>query len=176
MTYRVKKMYVTLSTKLKSQGNLRGLILDLRSNSGGFLSQAVKVAGLFISDGVIVISKYSNGEEKFYRDVDGKTVYDGPLVVLTSKATASAAEIVAQALQDYGVALVVGDEHTYGKGTIQTQTVTDNRSTSYFKVTVGKYYTVSGHTPQKEGVKADIVVPGRWSKEKIGEMSIDAIR
>ena len=79
--------------------------------------------------------------------------YDGPLIVLTSKATASAAEIVAQALQDYGVALIVGDEHTYGKGTIQTQTVTDNQSTSYFKVTVGKYYTVSGHTPQKEGVK-----------------------
>ena len=73
--------------------------------AGGFLSQAVKVAGLFITDGVIVISKYSNGEERFYRDVDGKTIYDGPLIVLTSKATASAAEIVAQALQDYGVAL-----------------------------------------------------------------------
>lgn len=155
--------------KLEKKGSLRGLILDLRDNSGGFLSQAVKVAGLFITNGVIVISKYSNGDERFYRDVDGKTAYDGPLVVLTSKATASAAEIVAQALQDYGVAIVVGDEHTYGKGTIQTQTVTDNQSASYFKVTVGKYYTVSGHTPQKEGVKADVVVPGHWSREEIGE-------
>ncbi len=159
---------------LEKKGNLRGLILDLRDNSGGFLSQAVKVAGLFITNGVIVISKYSSGDERFYRDVDGKIAYDGPLVVLTSKATASAAEIVAQALQDYGVALVVGDEHTYGKGTIQTQTVTDNQSTSYFKVTVGKYYTVSGKTPQKQGVKADIVAPGRWSKEDIGEAYADS--
>lgn len=161
--------------KLEKKGNLRGLILDLRDNSGGFLSQAVKVAGLFITNGIIVISKYSNGEERFYRDVDGKTAYDGPLIVLTSKATASAAEIVAQALQDYGVALIVGDEHTYGKGTIQTQTVTDNQSTSYFKVTVGKYYTVSGHTPQKEGVKADIVAPSHWNREKIGESYMDSV-
>ncbi len=161
--------------KLEKKGNLRGLILDLRDNSGGFLSQAVKVAGLFITNGVIVISKYSNGEERFYRDVDGKTAYDGPLVVLTSKATASAAEIVAQALQDYGVALVVGDEHTYGKGTIQTQTVTDNQSTSYFKVTVGKYYTVSGHTPQQGGVKADIVAPSHWAHENIGESYTNSV-
>lgn len=161
--------------KLQAKGNLRGLILDLRDNSGGFLSQAVKVAGLFITNGVIVISKYSNGEERFYRDVDGKTYYDGPLIVLTSKITASAAEIVAQALQDYGVALVVGDAHTYGKGTIQTQTVTDNQSANYFKVTVGKYYTVSGTTPQKQGVKADVIVPGHWSRQKVGEVSPDAI-
>lgn len=161
--------------KLEKKGNLRGLILDLRENSGGFLSQAVKVAGLFITNGIIVISKYSNGEERFYRDVDGKTTYDGPLIVLTSKATASAAEIVAQALQDYGVAVIVGDEHTYGKGTIQAQTVTDNKSSSYFKVTVGKYYTVSGHTPQKAGVKADIVAPGHWSHEQIGESYMDSV-
>lgn len=161
--------------KLEKKGPLKGLILDLRDNSGGFLSQAVKVAGLFVTDGVIVISKYSNGEERVYRDIDGKTTYDGPLIVLTSKATASAAEIVAQALQDYGVALIVGDEHTYGKGTIQTQTVTDDQSTSYFKVTVGKYYTVSGHTPQKEGVKADILVPGHWNREEIGEMYADSL-
>jgi carboxyl-terminal processing protease len=161
--------------KLEKKGNLRGLILDLRENSGGFLSQAVKVAGLFITNGVIVISKYNSGEERFYRDVDGKVAYDGPLVVLTSKATASAAEIVAQALQDYGVAVVVGDEHTYGKGTIQTQTVTDNQSTSYFKVTVGKYYTVSGKTPQKNGVKADIVAPGYWSLKNIGEADSNAL-
>lgn len=161
--------------KLEKKGHLRGLILDLRENSGGFLSQAVKVAGLFITNGIIVISKYSDGDERFYRDVDGSMAYDGPLIVLTSKATASAAEIVAQALQDYGVALIVGDEHTYGKGTIQTQTVTDNNSSSYFKVTVGKYYTVSGHTPQKEGVKADLVVPSHWHNEKIGESYLDSV-
>lgn len=162
-------------SKLDAKGNLRGLILDLRDNSGGFLSQAVKVAGLFISNGIIVISKYSNGDEKFYRDVDSSSAFKGPLIILTSKITASAAEIVAQALQDYGVALVVGDEHTYGKGTIQTQTVTDNQSSSYFKVTVGEYFTVSGKTPQKEGVKADIVAPSHWSNEQIGEEFLDSV-
>lgn len=157
--------------RLNQEGNLRGLILDLRENSGGFLTQAVKVAGLFITNGVVVISKYSNGEEKIYRDMDNRAAFDGPLVILTSKATASAAEIVAQALQDYGVALIVGDEHTYGKGTIQSQTVTENANGggTYFKVTIGKYYTVSGKTPQIHGVKADIVVPGPLSNSHIGE-------
>jgi carboxyl-terminal processing protease len=159
----------------KRKGKLRGLILDLRDNSGGFLGQAVKVAGLFITNGVIVISKYFNGEEHFYRDLDGKTYYEGPFVILTSRATASAAEIVAQALQDYGVALVVGDESTYGKGTIQNQNVTGkgNKGASLFKVTVGKYYTVSGKTPQLQGVKADIVVPGVFNYEHLGEQYLE---
>lgn len=155
--------------KLSRQGNLKALILDFRENSGGFLSQAVKVAGLFITNGVVVVSKYFNGEEHFYRDMDGKTSYDGPLIILTSKVTASAAEIVAQALQDYGVAIIVGDVHTYGKGTIQSQTVTDNQGAAYFKVTVGKYYTVSGKTPQIQGVKADVVVPSQFVHDSIGE-------
>lgn len=160
--------------KLDKEGKLQGLILDLRENGGGFLVQAVKVAGLFITNGVVVISKYSSGEEKFYRDMDGQTAYQGPLIVLTSKATASAAEIVTQALQDYGVAVVVGDEQTYGKGTIQSQTVTNNKgNSSYFKVTVGKYYTVSGKTPQIQGVKADIVVPSEFSNEHLGEAYLD---
>lgn len=161
--------------QLEKQGKLKGLILDLRDNRGGFLTQAVKVAGLFITNGIIVISKYDNGTVNYYRDVDGKTAFDGPLVVLTSKITASAAEIVAQSLQDYGVALIVGDERTYGKGTIQTQTVTDNQSASYFKVTVGKYYTPSGKTPQKEGVKADIVVPGHWNDQEVGEIYANSV-
>lgn len=158
---------------LKKQGNLRGLILDLRDNTGGFLMQAVKVAGLFITKGVIVISKYSNGSEHFFRDTDGKISYEGPLVILTSKETASAAEIVTQALQDYGVALVVGDEHTFGKGTIQSQNVTGTEGKSFFKITVGKYYTVSGKTPQNKGVIADIVVPSPVSNEQIGEEYLD---
>lgn len=159
--------------ELSKKGHLRGLILDLRDNSGGFLTQAVKVVGMFISNGVVVISKYSDGREHFYRDMEGRESYTGPLVVLVSRATASAAEIVAQALQDYGVAVVVGDEQTYGKGTIQSQTVTDEQAASYFKVTVGKYYTVSGKTPQIQGVKSDIVVPGAYSQEKIGEKYLE---
>lgn len=161
--------------KLEKIGNLRGLVLDLRENTGGYLSQAVKVAGLFITNGVIVISKYSSGEKHYFRDMDGKTAYNGPLIVLTSKMTASAAEIVAEALQDYGVAVVVGDEHTYGKGTIQTQTVTqDDGSSPFFKVTVGKYYTVSGKTPQLTGVIADVVVPGKYKNQKIGEVYLSS--
>lgn len=160
---------------LRQKGNLRGLILDLRDNSGGFLNQAVKVAGLFITNGVIVVSKYFNGEEHFYRDIDNKVYFEGPLVILTSRATASAAEIVAQALQDYGVAIVVGDETTYGKGTIQNQNITTSHdaNASLFKVTVGKYYTVSGKTPQLQGVKADIVVPGIFNYEHLGEQYLE---
>lgn len=158
---------------LSRKGHLRGLILDLRDNSGGFLTQAVKVVGMFISNGVVVISKYSDGREHFYRDMEGREVFNGPFVILVSKATASAAEIVAQALQDYGVAIVVGDDQTYGKGTIQSQTVTDEQAASYFKVTVGKYYTVSGKTPQLEGVKSDIVVPGPLSEERVGEKYLE---
>jgi carboxyl-terminal processing protease len=152
----------TAIAELKEEGRLKGLVLDLRNNSGGYLSEAVKVAGLFITNGVIVISKYHDGEKHFYRDVDGKTYFDGPLVVLISRVTASAAEIVAQALQDYGVAVIVGDDRSYGKGSIQSQTVTGDEGSAYFKVTVGKYYTVSGRTPQVKGVIADVVVPGEY--------------
>jgi len=154
---------------LKKQGNLVGLVIDMRDNSGGFLNQAVKLTGLFISSGVVVISKYAKGEMQYLRDVDGRIYYDGPLVLLTSKASASAAEIVTQALQDYGTAVIVGDERTYGKGTIQYQTVTDNQAENFFKVTVGRYYTVSGRSTQIEGVKADIVVPTDYSPYNIGE-------
>jgi carboxyl-terminal processing protease len=159
--------------KLKAKGKILGVVLDLRENSGGFLSQAVKAAGLFITSGVIVISKYAKGELQYLRDLDGRVYYTGPLIVLTSKASASAAEIVAQALQDYGSALVAGDERTYGKGSIQYQNVTDRNATAFYKVTVGKYYTVSGRTTQIEGVKADILVPTPYSIYNIGERYLE---
>lgn len=160
--------------QLEKQGKLKGLVIDLRDNTGGFLMQSVKVAGLFITNGVVVISKYADGTERVYRDLDSREIYhDRPLVILTSKETASAAEIMAEALQDYGVALIVGDEQTYGKGTIQSQTVTGDSQGktpgSFFKVTVGKYYTVSGKTPQLHGVKADIIVPSTIGQMRIGE-------
>ncbi len=154
---------------LKLKGKIYGIVLDMRENSGGFLNQAVKLAGLFITSGVIVVSKYSQGEVQYLRDIDGRSYFDGPMIILTSRASASAAEIVAQALQDYGVAIVVGDERTFGKGTIQYQTVTDDLATAFFKVTVGRYYTVSGRSTQIEGVKADIVVPTFYSAFNIGE-------
>ncbi|MDB2614310.1 S41 family peptidase [Chlamydiales bacterium] len=154
---------------LEGIGNLRGLVLDLRDNNGGFLTQAVKVAGLFITNGVVVISHYQDGKEKLYRDIDGRTSFDGPLTVLVSNRTASAAEIVAQSLQDYGVALVVGDSRTYGKGTIQSQTVIGSPGSNYFKVTVGKYFTTSGKTPDQVGVLSDIIIPGTKMQGGFGE-------
>jgi carboxyl-terminal processing protease len=157
----------------REKGNLVGLVLDLRENSGGFLSQAVKVAGLFVTNGVVVISKYGKGEVHYLRNIVAKSYYNGPLVVLTSKMSASASEIVAQALQDYGVALVVGDKRTFGKGSIQYQTVTDAKADMFFKVTVGRYYTPSGKSTQIDGVIADIEVPSQYAPYKIGERYLE---
>lgn len=159
--------------ELEKVGPLKGLVFDMRNNSGGFLSQAVRVSGLFIKSGVVVISKYSDGTMRYFRAVDGTTAFDGPMVVLISRGSASAAEIVAQTLQDYGVAIVAGDEQTYGKGTIQHQTVTSGSAASFFKVTIGKFYTVSGKSTQIEGVKSDIVLPTKLGYEQIGEVYLD---
>lgn len=159
---------------LKKEHRLKGVILDLRSNAGGLLPQAVSVAGLFMKKGVVVSVKDNTGFIQKLRNTEPKTVWDGPLIILTNKASASAAEIVAQSLQEYGRALIVGDEFTYGKGTFQTFTL---EATNYgkvnpkgeYKVTRGRYYTVSGKTPQLVGVAADVVVPGFFSQMEIGE-------
>ncbi len=159
---------------IRKEHKIKGIVLDLRHNSGGVLPQAVEVAGLFITKGIVVSIKDNNGKVEHLRNMDGRTAWDGPLLILTSKASASAAEIVAQTLQDYGRALVVGDPHTYGKGTFQTFTL-DAFGTGKvnpkgeFKVTRGRYYTVSGKSPQLCGVKADIIVPGPFSELEIGE-------
>lgn len=161
--------------KLIKQGHkVKGLILDLRSNSGGLLSQAVDVTGLFITKGIVVSIKDEQGQIQHLRDLDGKMLWDGPLIVLINKGSASASEIVAQALQDYGRALIVGDENSYGKGTFQTFTLNTDKNGSVnpqgeYKVTRGVYYTVSGKTPQKLGVYSDILVPGSLSESEMGE-------
>jgi carboxyl-terminal processing protease len=153
----------------KKTGPLNALVLDLRQNMGGYLGQAVKVVGLFITNGVVVISKYSDGSVHYYRDTDPSRAFTGPVVVLTSRLSASAAEIVAQSLQDYGVAVVVGDRNTFGKGSIQTHTFGNPDAQAYYKVTVGRYYTVSGKSTQLNGVPIDIIVPGPYDRINIGE-------
>ncbi|PJD96116.1 MAG: tail-specific protease [Parachlamydia sp.] len=160
--------------KMKKEQKLQGLILDLRYNSGGMLSQAVNVTGLFITKGVVVTIKDSSGNIQHLRNLEPKTTWDGPLIVLINRASASASEIVAQTLQDYGRALIVGDDHSYGKGSFQTFTLNSNSVGSVnpegeYKVTRGRYYTVSGKTPQLNGVFADIVVPGVLSESEMGE-------
>ncbi len=160
--------------KLKSEHNVKGIILDLRNNGGGLLPQAVAVTGLFIHRGVVVSIKDNSGEIQRLRNVEGKPAWEGPLVVLINRGSASAAEIVAQTLQDYGRTLIVGDPETFGKGTFQTFTL---EAVNYgkvnpkgeFKVTRGRYYTVSGKTPQLKGVPSDIVVPGILSEMEVGE-------
>lgn len=159
--------------EIQKQAPIKGVILDFRDNPGGFLTQAVKVAGIFISSGVVVISKYGKEETHYLRKLNTHAYYSGPLIVLTSKLSASAAEIVAQALQDYGAAIVVGDKRTFGKGSIQYQTVTDKHAEHFFKVTVGRYYTVSGRSTQVEGVLADIIVPSILAPFNIGERFLE---
>jgi carboxyl-terminal processing protease len=160
--------------KIQKEHSIKGIVLDLRFNAGGVLPQAVAVTGLFITKGIVCSIKDNHGAIEHLRDIDGKTAYDGPLIVLTSKASASASEIVAQTLQDYGRAIVVGDEHTYGKGTFQTFTLDGTNQGKVspkgeFKVTRGKYYTVSGKSPQLVGVNPDILIPGFYSAAEIGE-------
>lgn len=160
--------------RIKENHNVKGIILDLRFNSGGMLSQAVAVTGLFITKGIVVSIKDDSGHVQHLRDLDGTTIFDGPLIVLVNRASASASEIVAQTLQDYGRAIIIGDDHTYGKGSFQTFTLGGEKSSDInpkgeFKVTRGRYYTVSGKTPQLTGVLSDIVVPGLLSYSDIGE-------
>jgi len=160
--------------ELKEEHNVKGIILDLRSNTGGLLTQAVGVTGLFISKGIVVGIKDNTDAIQYLRDTDGKAVWDGALVVMVNRASASASEIVAQTLQDYGRAIIVGDEFTYGKGSFQTFTLNGRMNEQVnpegeYKVTRGRYYTVSGKSPQLVGVKADLTVPGVLSEMDIGE-------
>lgn len=158
--------------KIKDKNKVVGVILDLRNNSGGLLTQAVAVAGLFITKGIVVAIKNETGEIQYLRDIDGKTIWNGPLMVLINRASASASEIVAQTLQDYGRALIVGDDHSFGKGSFQTFTLNSSSGVNpegEYKVTRGRYYTVSGHTPQLKGVQSEIVIPGLLSESEVGE-------
>lgn len=166
--------------RLKAE-QVEGVILDLRDNLGGALDDAVKMAGLFIESGPIVQSKNRNGEIRAFKDPDPAVVYDGPLVVMINSMSASASEIVAAALQDYGRAVIVGSPQSFGKGTVQGMISLDNfldylypRYASYkplgsLKFTEEKYYRVNGGATQLEGVKADVVLPDPYAYLEIGE-------
>lgn len=160
--------------EMKEKYNLKGVVLDLRNNAGGILPQAVAVTGLFIKKGIVVSIKDSNGNIQHLRNFESDLTWDGPLLVLTNKGSASAAEIVAQTLQDYGRAVLVGDPSTWGKGSYQTFTLDSSNANKVnpqgeYKVTRGLYYTVSGKSPQLTGTKVDIEVPGGLTEAEIGE-------
>lgn len=162
-----------LVEKAKTQ-KVDGLVFDLSRNSGGLLTEAVNIAGLFIRKGNVVATQNSSSAEDldFLADQDEKIQYSGPLVVLTSRLSASASEIVAGALQDYKRAIIVGGDHTFGKGSVQAMT---NLSAELgaIKVTTGMFFVPSGHSTQYRGVPGDIVLPSIYSTKDIGENSLD---
>ena len=172
-----------LSKKLK-QEKVDGIILDLRSNPGGSLEEAVKFTGLFIKDGPVVIARAPDGNIQTRSDNDPSELYEGPLAVVINRFSASAAEIAAAALQDYGRAVIVGDTSTHGKGTVQnlnplrpfvwpaTPSATNDPGT--VKITIQKFYRVSGASTQLKGVVPDIILPDRLNNlPDIGESSLE---
>lgn len=151
-----------------------GLVLDLSNNGGGSLEDAVKIAGLFFKTGNVVkqSSKNEGRAESALRDTDPTVDWAGPLVVLTSRISASASEIVAGTLQDYKRAVVVGGDHTYGKGSVQSVLPIPN-NLGAIKVTVGMFFVPGGKSTQHRGVDADLVLPGPFSTDEIGEKYMD---
>jgi len=166
--------------------NVSGVILDLRHNGGGSLEEAIKLTGLFIKEGPVVQIKRPppgpDGEVDVREDTDPSIAYDGPLVLLTSKFSASASEIVAGALQDYGRALIVGDATTFGKGTAQQifylsklpAFADATRDPGTLKLTNSKFYRASGASTENRGVAADITLPSLWNDStEVGESNLD---
>src|SRR3954447_15459301 len=171
------KDVLMLLKRLKKE-NIQGLVVDLRRNGGGSLEEAIALTGLFLKSGPIVQTKGSNGNIVVSSDPDPGVAYGGPLVVLISRQSASASEIFAAALQDYGRALIVGDTTTFGKGTVQT-ILEIGRFTSLLgshsdedgalKLTIQKFYRVAGGSTQLHGVASDIVVPSLSDLPEFGE-------
>lgn len=165
-----------LLKKLKEE-NVEGVILDLRRNGGGSLEEAINLTGLFIKEGPVVQVKDSRGDRNVDSDTDPDIAYDGPLIVLTSRFSASASEILAGALQDYGRALIVGDSSTHGKGTVQTllnlgPLIRSTNNLGALKITIRKFYRASGSSTQLKGVVPDIILPSINNHAEIGEASL----
>ncbi len=161
----------------------KGIVLDLRRNGGGLLSEAVDLTGLFIAKGPVVQVKDSIGRIEVRADENPRTVWDGPLAVLTSRYSASASEIVAGALQNYGRAIVIGDNSTHGKGTVQTvlPILEESRFSRFIqnpprsgatKITIQKFYLPNGASTQNRGVVSDIALPSIEEFLPIGESDL----
>lgn len=170
------KDVTALLKRLKNEG-IEGLIIDLRRDSGGSLEEAVRLTGLFIPKGPIVQSKDTDGSIKALNDPDPGVLWDGPLIVLMNRLSASASEIFAAALQDYGRAVIVGDTQSFGKGTVQTLLEVDrfmplfasSGKSGAVKLTIQKFYRVKGGSTQLRGVASDIVLPSPTDQPDVGE-------
>ena len=159
------------------KNNADAIVLDLSSNGGGSLSDAVKISGLFFARGnVVKQSQRGESEEKIQyevlRDSDEKVDWAGPLVVLTSRVSASASEIVSGALQDYKRAVIVGGDHTFGKGSVQSVEYLPP-GLGAIKTTVGMFFIPGGNSTQHRGVNGDIVFPSVLATDDIGEKTLD---
>jgi carboxyl-terminal processing protease len=162
--------------KLKAQ-RVNGIILDLRDNSGGSLQDVVEMSGLFLKDGPIVQVKGRESRPFLYNDKDPEVQYDGPLIIMVNKYSASASEIIAAAMQDYNRAVIVGSNSTFGKGTVQrfydldrgVNGLQDMKPLGNVKMTVQKFYRVNGGSTQLKGVVPDIVLPDNFLYIESGE-------
>ena len=168
---------LALLKRLKKE-NIAGLVVDLRKNGGGSLEEALSLTGLFLKSGPIVQTKDYNGYIRISSDPDNGIAYTGPLIVLTSRQSASASEIFAAALQDYGRAVIVGDKNTFGKGTVQTilpigrfASLLGSHSDEdgALKLTIQKFYRVAGGSTQLHGVASDIILPSLSDLPEFGE-------
>ena len=171
------KDVLALLKRLKRE-KISGLVIDLRRNGGGSLEEAISLTGLFFKSGPVVQTKGANERVVISTDPDPDIAYDGPLVVLTSRQSASASEIFAAALQDYGRAVIVGDKSTFGKGTVQTILEigrftsllgTRSQDDGALKLTIQKFYRVAGGSTQLHGVTSDIVLPTLTDLPEFGE-------
>ena len=165
--------------KLKKE-NVEGIILDLRNNGGGSLQTVVDMTGFFIKDGPVVQVKSTGGKKQVLSDTDSSVSWDGPLVLMVNEFSASASEIIAAALQDYKRAVVIGSKQTFGKGTVQNvidlnQIISKNThgDLGALKLTTEKFYRINGGSTQLEGVKSDLVFPGRYTYIDTGEKAQD---
>ncbi len=170
-----------LIKRLEQEG-IQGLVIDLRRNGGGSLDEAIKMTGLFITQGPVVQVKESGGDIEVLKDRDPAVAYSGPLIILVNKLSASASEIFAAALQDYGRAVIVGDSSTFGKGTVQTLLELgrfipllggSSNDAGALKLTVQKFYRVAGGSTQLHGVSSDVVLPSLSDNAEIGESALE---
>ncbi len=165
--------------KLKKE-NVKGVILDLRNNGGGSLRDVVQMSGLFIEEGPIVQVKNRTRKPEIMSDNDPQVQWGGPLVVMVNGFSASASEILAAAMQDYGRAVIIGSTGTYGKGTVQRFLDLDNatgdetvKPLGEMKLTIQKFYRITGKTTQLDGVTPDIVLPDFYNLVDLGEREND---
>lgn len=163
----------------RKQGGVDMVVVDLRMNGGGALSEAIEVSGLFIDKGPVVQVKEQNGKVKSHDDTESGVQYDGPVVVLCNRLAASASEIFAAVIKDYRRGIIIGDTTTHGKGTVQNVMpvssgfLTARQNRGALKLTINQFYRVNGDSTQNRGVESDVVLPSLLDHMDLGESFLE---